>query len=340
MFVKPANLGSSVGISKAHNCAELKAALRAGRPVRPQDHRGARHRRAANSNAPCSATTIPKASVPCEILPSREFYDYEDKYLLNQAQHRSSRRICRRSRPRKCGGWRWNAIRRWNAKAWRASISCCEAATGKLYINEINTIPGFTSISMYPKMWEHSGFPIPKLIDRLIELALERHAAKSACVIAEVDDFPSVCFFSRLPNPRRIWTARSRASPKSCHHADAKAADPVNTGARVLSGRHSGHAASARPALHLLRSPAVRAAQGNGKSERKGFGTVVSVLPGRVIVLQAMAGTPSAKAGLQPGDEIVAVNKICAGAAGIRADHRIAQRSAPAAGPTDRAPSR
>ena len=67
---------------------------------------------------------------------------------------------------------------RWNAKAWRASIFCWKAPPASSIINEINTIPGFTSISMYPKMWEYSGFPMPKLIDRLIELALDRHEAK------------------------------------------------------------------------------------------------------------------------------------------------------------------
>ena len=94
VFVKPANLGSSVGISKAHERRGTRSRARSGRRVRPQDHRRARHRRAANSSAPCSATRIPCASLPCEILPSREFYDYEDKYLLDKART-CCRPLCR-----------------------------------------------------------------------------------------------------------------------------------------------------------------------------------------------------------------------------------------------------
>ena len=122
----------------------------------------------------------PVASLPCEILPSKEFYDYEDKYLLDRAQFRLPADLERANGRPSCGGWRWNAIARWDAKAWRASISCWSPRRGKLYINEINTIPGFTSISMYPKMWEQSGVPFSALLDRLIELALERHEAKKA----------------------------------------------------------------------------------------------------------------------------------------------------------------
>ena len=97
------------------------------------------------------------ASLPCEILPSREFYDYEDKYLLDRGADAACPPTCRRSRP--------TELRRLAVECYRA-VECegmarvdflLEAATGKLYINEINTIPGFTSISMYPKMWEHSG---------------------------------------------------------------------------------------------------------------------------------------------------------------------------------------
>ena len=121
----------------------------------------------------------PIAAQPCEILPSREFYDYEDKYLLDQAKIELPARIS----PEKT-----EELRRLAVECYRA-VECSgmarvdfllESATGRLYINEINTIPGFTSISMYPKMWEHSGLPMPKLIDKLIELALERHAAKKA----------------------------------------------------------------------------------------------------------------------------------------------------------------
>jgi D-alanine-D-alanine ligase len=117
------------------------------------------------------------ASLPCEILPSREFYDYDDKYLLDKAKTQL---------PADLPPEKTDELRRLAVECYRA-VECegmgrvdflLESATGQLYINEINTIPGFTSISMYPKMWEHSGIPFATLIDRLIELALDRHKRK------------------------------------------------------------------------------------------------------------------------------------------------------------------
>jgi D-alanine-D-alanine ligase len=119
----------------------------------------------------------PRAATPCEVLPSRDFYDYEDKYLLDQAQTVI---------PADLSSEQTAEMQRLAVECYKA-VECegmarvdflLETATNQLYINEINTIPGFTSISMYPKMWEYSGLPMAKLIDRLIELALERHAAK------------------------------------------------------------------------------------------------------------------------------------------------------------------
>ena len=119
----------------------------------------------------------PIASLPCEILPSREFYDYEDKYLLDKAQTRL---------PADLPADTTSELRRLAVECYRA-VDCegmarvdflLETATGKLYINEINTIPGFTSISMFPKMWEHCGIPFGSLLDQLIELALARHKRK------------------------------------------------------------------------------------------------------------------------------------------------------------------
>ena len=119
----------------------------------------------------------PEASLPCEILPSREFYDYEDKYLLDKTEFRL---------PAPIGPDKTTELRRLAVAAYQA-VGCegmarvdflLESETGTLYVNEVNTIPGFTSISMYPKMWEQSGLPYPKLLDRLIELALERHRRK------------------------------------------------------------------------------------------------------------------------------------------------------------------
>ena len=178
VFVKPANLGSSVGISKARDRAELEKAL----ALAAQFDRKIIVERGINGREfECSVlgNEMPEASLACEILPSRDFYDYEDKYLLDQAKF---------DLPAKLEPEQMTELRRLAVECYRA-VECegmarvdflLEAATGQLYINEINTIPGFTSISMYPKMWEQTGLPYPKLIDRLIELALERHAVKKA----------------------------------------------------------------------------------------------------------------------------------------------------------------
>jgi D-alanine-D-alanine ligase len=121
----------------------------------------------------------PVAAVPCEILPSRDFYDYEDKYLLNEAKTVV---------PADLTPEQTAEIQRLAVECYRA-VDCegmarvdflMEGASGKFFINEINTIPGFTSISMYPKMWEASGLAFPNLIDKLIELALDRHREKQA----------------------------------------------------------------------------------------------------------------------------------------------------------------
>lgn len=178
VFVKPANLGSSVGISKAHNCVELKAALNlAGR----FDRKILVERGITGREFECSVlgNRDPMAAVPCEILPSRDFYDYEDKYLLGASEA---------VLPADLTPEQTREIQRLAVECYRA-VECegmarvdflMEASTGKLYLNEINTIPGFTSISMYPKMWEAAGLPYAQLLDRLIELALERHREKQA----------------------------------------------------------------------------------------------------------------------------------------------------------------
>jgi D-alanine-D-alanine ligase len=178
VFVKPANLGSSVGITKAHDRAELEAALALAAGY---DRKVLVERAIAGPEIECSVlgNDDPVASTPCEILPSREFYDYDDKYILDQAEFLVPARLSRAQ---------LDEVRRLAAACYRA-VECVgmarvdflvEGETGRIYINEINTIPGFTSISMYPKMWEHDGLSYPKLIDRLIELALERHAVKKS----------------------------------------------------------------------------------------------------------------------------------------------------------------
>jgi D-alanine-D-alanine ligase len=178
MFVKPANLGSSVGVSKAKDFPEMLAALEFAAQF---DRKIIIERGIQGREFECSVlgNDDPVAAVPCEILPSRDFYDYEDKYLLNKAQTV----VPANTTPQQTA-----EIQRLAVECYRA-VDCegmarvdflMEGATGKFFINEINTIPGFTSISMYPKMWEASGLAFPKLIDRLIELALERHQEKQA----------------------------------------------------------------------------------------------------------------------------------------------------------------
>jgi D-alanine-D-alanine ligase len=178
VFVKPANLGSSVGISKASNDDELQKAI--DKALR-FDRKAIVERAIVGREFECSVmgNRDPQAAIPCEILPSRDFYDYEDKYLLDAAKT---------VLPADLTPEQTAEVRRLAVECYRA-VDCegmarvdflLENATGKFYINEINTIPGFTSISMYPKMWEHCGLPMPKLIDRLIELAMERAEARKS----------------------------------------------------------------------------------------------------------------------------------------------------------------
>jgi D-alanine-D-alanine ligase len=176
MFVKPANLGSSVGISKVRNAPELQAAVALAAQY---DRKVIVERGIIGRELECAVlgNDRPMASLPCEILPSREFYDYDDKYLLDRAEIKL---------PADLPAEKTAELRRLAVECYRA-VECegmgrvdflLEESTGKLYINEINTIPGFTSISMYPKMWEASGIGFSALVDRLIELALERHERK------------------------------------------------------------------------------------------------------------------------------------------------------------------
>lgn len=178
LFVKPANLGSSVGISKTRTCQELEDAIRLAAQY---DRKVIVERGIEGRELECSVlgNEDPVASVPCEIVPSREFYDYEDKYLLDAAKL-----IVPAGLPAATA----DEVRRLAVACYQA-LECegmarvdflLESATGKLYINEVNTIPGFTSISMYPKMWEATGLTYGALLDRLIELARARHAQKQA----------------------------------------------------------------------------------------------------------------------------------------------------------------
>jgi len=177
MFVKPANLGSSVGISKAHNRAELTKALELAARF---DRKAIIERAIDGRELECSVlgNDRPEASVPGEVRPSREFYDYEAKYIDDTSELIIPARLTRAQTRR---------VRQLAVEAYSA-CECSgmarvdfflERKTGGVLVNEINTIPGFTSISMYPKLWEASGVSYAELVDRLIELALERHRERA-----------------------------------------------------------------------------------------------------------------------------------------------------------------
>lgn len=175
LFVKPANLGSSVGITKVKSWPRLAGAVR----------KAFRHDRKILVEQGVSCRELecavlgnddPSASLPGELIPYREFYDYEDKYLLGK-----TRFILPASLP----GDIIREVQRLSLAAFKAVDGAgmarvdflLEWTTKRLYVSEINTIPGFTEISMFPRLWERSGLPFPKLLDRLIELGFERHRA-------------------------------------------------------------------------------------------------------------------------------------------------------------------
>jgi D-alanine-D-alanine ligase len=174
-FTKPTSLGSSIGVTKCRTADELRAgvdlALR-------HDRKALVEKAIAGRELECAVlgNDEPEASIVGEIVPAHEFYDFEAKYIEEGSELKIPAPI-----PDDVA----EEIRRLAIEAFRA-IDCAgmarvdffyEDGTGAVFLNEINTIPGFTPISMYPKLWEASGIPYSKLIDRLIELALERHRA-------------------------------------------------------------------------------------------------------------------------------------------------------------------
>lgn len=183
LFVKPANMGSSVGIMKCKSRSDLfEGLLEAARyDRRVLIERGVNAREIEVS---VLGNEEPRASVPGEIVPSREFYSYEAKYIDD-----NSNLIIPAPIPPELAQW----VQQLAIQAYRA-VDCAGMARvdflleknespigepGEVYLNEINTIPGFTKISMYPKLWEKSGLPYPALVDRLVELALERKAERN-----------------------------------------------------------------------------------------------------------------------------------------------------------------
>jgi len=183
VFVKPANLGSSVGISKAHDRKELGPALtlaaKYDRKIVVEQGVGGKKSKALEFEVAVLGNDDPKASVVGEIIPGKEFYDYEAKYLSEGSVPVIPAKISREESKK---------IREMAVEAFRACdlsglarVDFLMEPDGKrrIYLNEVNTLPGFTRISMYPKLWEASGVKYKDLITLLIELALERHSEKN-----------------------------------------------------------------------------------------------------------------------------------------------------------------
>jgi D-alanine-D-alanine ligase len=173
VFVKPATLGSSVGMTKAHDAKELAAAMEfAGEFA--QKIMVERAILGREIELSVLGNEDPKASIPGEIIPHREFYDYAAKYLEEGTRLLIPAKLTR-TQVKKFQEYAVRAFRTLECLGMARVDFFLENRTGKILLNEINTIPGFTSISMYPKLWEASGLPYRQLLDRLIELALAQH---------------------------------------------------------------------------------------------------------------------------------------------------------------------
>jgi D-alanine-D-alanine ligase len=180
LFTKPANLGSSVGITKCRSRADLAEGLldAAQYDRRVLVERGVPEAREIEVSV--LGNDLPEASVPGEVLPGADFYSYDAKYILESSKLRI---------PAPLTAAQTEQIRSLAVQAYRA-IDCAGMARadfllgrdGDIYLSEINTIPGFTRISMYPKLWEASGLPYPALVERLIQLAMERKAERDRTV--------------------------------------------------------------------------------------------------------------------------------------------------------------
>src|ERR1022692_3049218 len=181
VFVKPANLGSSVGISKAHDGKELGPAIaeaaKFDRKIVIEEGVGGKKNRAREIECAVLGNDDPKASIAGEVVPCKEFYDYDAKYLVE-----GSEAVI----PAKLTKAEMKTVQRLAIAAFQA-VDCTglarvdflmEPKSRRIFVNEINTMPGFTAISMYPKMWAASGVSYPELIDRLIQLGIERHQDK------------------------------------------------------------------------------------------------------------------------------------------------------------------
>jgi D-alanine-D-alanine ligase len=185
VFVKPANLGSSVGISKAHDAKELGPAIaeaaKFDRKIVIEEGVGGKKNKAREIECAVLGNDDPKASVAGEIIPCKEFYDYDAKYLVEGSEAVIPAKITKAE---------MKTVQKLAIAAFQA-VDCTGLArvdflmepgshkkSRRIFVNEINTMPGFTAISMYPKMWVASGVSFPELIDRLIQFGIERHEDK------------------------------------------------------------------------------------------------------------------------------------------------------------------
>jgi D-alanine-D-alanine ligase len=181
VFVKPANLGSSVGISKAHDRKELGPAIaeaaKFDRKIVIEEGVGGKKNKAREIECAVLGNDDPKASIAGEIVPCKEFYDYDAKYLAE-----GSELVI----PAKLTKTEMKNVQKLAIAAFQA-VDCTGLArvdflmdpkSRKMFVNEINTMPGFTAISMYPKLWGATAVSYPELIDRLIQLGIERHEDK------------------------------------------------------------------------------------------------------------------------------------------------------------------
>ena len=176
VFVKPATLGSSVGMTKVHKREELEAALDlaaefASKILVERNIRGREIEVSVLGN------DEPEASIPGEIIPHREFYEYTAKYLEEGTRLEIPAKLSK-MQVRRFQEYAVRAFRCLECRGMARVDFFLEKPSGRIYLNEINTIPGFTSISMYPKLWEASGIPYRDLIDRLIQLALAENREK------------------------------------------------------------------------------------------------------------------------------------------------------------------
>jgi D-alanine-D-alanine ligase len=180
LFVKPANLGSSVGISKAHDKSELPAAMdeaaKYDRKIIVEQGVGGK-RKARELECAVLGNDDPKASIVGEVVPIREFYDYSAKYLDEGSELIIPAKLPK-SVQKKVQQMAVTAFKAVDCSGLGRVDFLMDPASERIYVNEINTMPGFTSISMYPKLWGASGIEYPELIDRLVQLGMERFAEK------------------------------------------------------------------------------------------------------------------------------------------------------------------